>query len=304
MTNSSTHIELPLVELPLAMRPVDTRPLEEKFTALKAILQELRSVVIGFSGGVDSSLLLKVAKEQLGNDNVLAVIGISETYPERELAEAMRLAESIGVTYQTTRTEETDVLKFQENPPDRCYYCKTELYTKLEAIKDQIGFSAIIDGTNADDTQEFRPGLRALSEQEVRSPLAEAGLTKLEIRELSRRFGLSTADKPSYACLSSRFPYGTSIDREKLKTVDAAENLLYDLGFRVVRVRYHDERTARIELSAQELIKAMEPEIRDRIVSGLRALGFTYITLDLQGFRSGSMNEVLTDSEKKSYLKN
>jgi uncharacterized protein len=294
-----THIEIPIFSAAPQMKP-----LAEKLDALKLILRQLGSVVIGFSGGVDSSLLLRVSRETLGKDNTLAVIGISETYPERELAEAMRLADEIDVNYRTTRTEETDVLKFKENPPDRCYYCKSELYTKLEAIRSQLDFGAIIDGTNADDTSEFRPGLRALSEQAVRSPLAEAGLTKAEIRELSRSYGLSTAEKPSFACLSSRFPYGTAIDREKLKTIDAAENLLYDLGFRIVRVRYHDERTARIELSPAELMRAMEPVNRETIVSGLRDLGFTYVTLDLQGFRSGSMNEVLTDAEKKSYLPN
>jgi uncharacterized protein len=194
------------------------------------------------------------------------------------------------------------VLKFQENPPDRCYYCKTELYTKLEAIRRQIGFGAIVDGTNADDTSEFRPGLRALAERAVRSPLAEAGLSKSEIREISRSIGLSTADKPSFACLSSRFPYGSPIDTGKLKTIDSAENVLYDLGFTVVRVRYHDDRTARIELAAHELARALDPSVRATIVDAFHRLGFTYITLDLQGFRSGSMNEVLTQEEKKSYL--
>jgi uncharacterized protein len=292
----SATLELPI----LASRGADTRPLEEKHEHLRGIVRSLGSILVGFSGGVDSSLLLKVAREVLGKDSVVAIIGISETYPERELAEAVRLAETLDVQYRTTRTEETDVLKFQENPPDRCYYCKSELYTKLELLRQQLGFAAVVDGTNADDTSEFRPGLRALGEQDVRSPLAEAGLTKLEIRELSRGYGLSTADKPSFACLSSRFPYGTSIDREKLKTIDAAENGLYDLGFTVVRVRYHDERTARIELSKAELPQAIE--MNERIVSELRTLGFTYVTLDLQGFRSGSMNEVLSEEEKQSYL--
>jgi pyridinium-3,5-biscarboxylic acid mononucleotide sulfurtransferase len=280
-----------------------TISLEEKALQLQSRLRELSSVVIGFSGGVDSTLLLKIARFTLGKEHVRAVIGISETYPERELLEAMRLAESIDAEYETMRTEETDVLKFQENPPDRCYYCKSELYDKLEAIRQRLGFNAIVDGTNADDTKEFRPGLRALGERSVHSPLAEVRLTKVEIRELSRRYGLPTADKPSFACLSSRFPYGTSIDREKLKCIDAAENALHDLGFRIVRARFHDERTARIELGAEELSRAAEPTTREAIVTALKQLGFTYITLDLAGFRSGSMNEVLSEEVKQSYLR-
>jgi uncharacterized protein len=294
-------LELSIVESPV-WRELPARALEEKFELLKNALLDLGSVVIGFSGGVDSTFLLKIARDTLGKEKVRAVIGISETYPERELLEAMHLADAIDAEYETVRTEETDVLKFQENPPDRCYYCKNELYTKLEVIRARLGFQAVVDGTNADDTKEFRPGLRALGEQSVRSSLAEAGLTKEEIRILSRNEGLSTADKPSFACLSSRFPYGMSIDREKLKRIDAAENVLHDLGFRVVRVRFHDDRTARIELGASELERAVKAEIREQIAKELKALGFTYITLDLAGFRSGSMNEVLSEDQKKSYL--
>ncbi|MDP4199067.1 MAG: ATP-dependent sacrificial sulfur transferase LarE [Bacteroidota bacterium] len=269
---------------------------------LEEILLSLGSVVIGFSGGVDSTFLLKVARDVLGRERVRAVIGISETYPERELVEAVRLAEEIDAEYETVRTEETDVLKFAENPPDRCYYCKTELYEKLEGIRARIGFGAVIDGTNADDTHEFRPGLRALHEQSVCSPLAEAGLTKFAIRERSRELGLTTADKPSFACLSSRFPYGMAIDRDKLKRIDKAENILRDMGFLAVRVRFHDARTARIELGTKELMRAIEPAHREQIVTALKALDFTYVTLDLQGFRSGSMNEVLTEETKQGYL--
>ena len=274
----------------------------EKREKLFAHLQSLGSVVLGFSGGVDSTLLLKIAHDTLGKARVRAVIGISETYPERELLEAMQLAETIGAEYETIRTEETDVLKFQENPPDRCYYCKSELYDKLDTIRERLSFASVIDGTNADDTKEFRPGLRALSERTVRSPLAESGLTKAEVRALSRMEGLSTADKPSFACLSSRFPYGMGIDKEKLKRIDAAENLLHDLGFRIVRVRFHDDRTARIELGGMELVRAVQPEIRESITQEFKRLGFTYITLDLAGFRSGSMNEVLSEEQKLSYL--
>lgn len=291
-----------MIELPITDAPVDHALLLVKEERLLDSLRSLQSVVIGFSGGVDSTLLLACAKEVLGQDSVLAVIGISETYPERELAEAMRLADLIGVTYRTVRTEETDVLKFQENPPDRCYYCKTELFSKLEPIRESVGFGHVIDGTNLDDLGEFRPGTRARTEQEVVSPLADAGLTKAEIRELSRKRGLPTSEKPSYACLSSRFPYHTSIDRDKLKRIDAAENLMYDLGFNVVRVRYHDDKTARVEIGVKEFGKLLDGAVRLAVLEGLKELGFVYITLDLQGFRSGSMNEVLTEDEKQSYL--
>ncbi|HET6512453.1 MAG TPA: ATP-dependent sacrificial sulfur transferase LarE, partial [Candidatus Kapabacteria bacterium] len=279
-----------LIELPIAEPAFDPSLLEVKERSLLGALRSLGSVVIGFSGGVDSTLLLACAKEALGSDKVMAVIGISETYPERELQEAMRLADLIGIPYRTVRTEETDVLKFQENPPDRCYYCKTELFSKLEPIRDSLGFSHVIDGTNLDDLGEFRPGTRARTEQEVLSPLANANLTKSEIRELSRRRGLPTSEKPSYACLSSRFPYHTSIDKAKLKRIDAAENLLYDLGFKVVRVRYHDDKTARVEIGVKEFAKLLAEDVRLAVVEGLKSLGFVYITLDLQGFRSGSMN--------------
>jgi len=294
---SISPISLPVLTTPAI---VDSGTLEHKYEKLKKLIASLGSVVIGFSGGVDSTLLLKVSRDVLPKEKVRAVIGISETYPERELLEAMALAEELDVEFETTRTEETDKLKFQENPPDRCYYCKSELYDKLGIIRERLAFNAILDGTNADDTKEFRPGLRALSENSVHSPLATAGLSKAEVRALSEHLGLRTSDKPSFACLSSRFPYGMQIDREKLKKIDAAENYIHDLGFRVVRVRFHDERTARLEIGAAELSKVLLH--RDSIVEKLKELGFIYVTLDLAGFRSGSMNEVLTQDQKASYL--
>ena len=220
--------------------------LEEKYRTLRGILAGMRSVAIGYSGGVDSTLLLKVAFDELG-PGVLAMIGQSATYPTREFEEAVALAERMGVRYVVVRTEETDDLKFSENPPDRCYYCKTELFGKLKELAGQEGIAWIADGTITDDAGDFRPGMRAKSENCVRSPLLEAGMSKEEVRALSQHLGLPTWDKPSFACLSSRFPYGTGINPENLSRVDRAESFLRDAGFRRFRVRFHDANTARIE---------------------------------------------------------
>jgi uncharacterized protein len=275
--------------------------LQDKYERLKKIIEEMGSIVIGFSGGVDSTLLLKVAHDIL-KDKVIAVIGKSETYPEEEFNEAIKLAEFIGARYKIVTTEETDNLKFAENPPDRCYYCKTELFSKLKEIAEAEGIRWIADGTNADDVKDFRPGLRAVKENNIRSPLLEAGLTKNEIRELSRLLGLPTWDKPSFACLSSRFPYGMPIDREKLKKIDKAESFLRKLGLKVFRVRLVDENTVRIETGKEEFKKFFEDDFRVKVVNELKNLGFIYITLDLEGYRTGSMNEVLKIEVKQSIL--
>lgn len=251
------------------------------------------SVAVGYSGGVDSTLLLKVAVDVLGQ-RALAMIGRSETYPSREFDEAMVLAQDLGARTVVVQTEETDVIKFQENPPDRCYFCKTELFGKLDALAAQEGIAWIADGTITDDTGDFRPGMRAKDENDVRSPLLEAGLSKNDVRAISKHLGLPTWDKPSFACLSSRFPYGMGITRENLTRIDKAETFLRDLGFRSLRVRFHDENTARIELDAGEMTRLLDADLRSRIVEEMKSLGFTYVTLDLQGFRSGSMNEVLS----------
>ena len=279
-----------------------TFEIETKYLHLQSILREMKSVVIGYSGGVDSTLLIKVATDILGN-NALAVIGKSATYPTHEFEEATKIAEAFGARYEVVATEETDNLKFQENPPDRCYFCKTELFSKLQGIAAERGIRWIADGTITDDAGDFRPGMKAKTEQNVRSPLLEANFSKAEVRELSKELGLPTWDKGSFACLSSRFPYGFGITRENLSKVDAAESLLRELGFRQFRVRHHDEKTARIELPDEEISRAFESSMRKKIVDGLKSLGFVYVALDLQGFRSGSMNEVLTESEKISYLK-
>jgi uncharacterized protein len=277
-----------------------TDAVADKYRRLRAILEEMGEVAIAYSGGVDSTLLLKVASEVLGSRS-LAVIGRSETYPTREFEEAVRLAGTIGAPYVVVTTEETDNLKFQENPPDRCYFCKTELFGKLAQIAREQGIRHIADGTIADDVGDFRPGMRAKSEKQVRSPLLEASFSKNDVRELSRHLGLPTWDKPAFACLSSRFPYGTGITRENLTRVDRAETLLRDEGFRFFRVRFHDEKTARIEVGVQEISRLLEDVLRERIVTRLKELGFIYVTLDLQGYRTGSMNEALPEDVKRRF---
>lgn len=252
----------------------------------------MESVAIGYSGGVDSTLLLKVAVDVLG-ENAVAMIGRSETYPTREFEEAVKIAESIGARYVVVNTEETDIIKFKENPVNRCYFCKTELFGKLEEIARREGLKWIADGTITDDVGDFRPGMKAKAENNVRSPLLEAGFSKAEVRELSQHLGLPTWDKPAFACLSSRFPYGMSITKENLAKVDNAETFLRDEGFRFFRVRFHDERTARIEVGKEEIHRLLDDDLRERLVAHLKQLGFTYVTLDLQGYRTGAMNEVV-----------
>jgi len=273
---------------------------EKKYATLQTTLTDMGTVALGYSGGVDSTLLLKVAADVLGS-NALAMIGRSETYPTREFEEAVALAEKMKARYVVVTTEETDDLKFSENPPDRCYFCKTELFGKLQEIAAQEGIRWIADGTITDDVGDFRPGMRAKQEKNVRSPLLDAGFSKADVRELSKHLDLPTWDKPSFACLSSRFPYGTGITKENLTRVDSAETFLRDEGFRFFRVRFHDEKTARIEVGAAEIQRLLDNSLREKLVNHLKALGFTYVTLDLQGYRTGSMNEVLSEEEKRGY---
>lgn len=261
----------------------------DKTNNLKALLADMGGCVIGFSGGVDSTLLFAVAAEVLGQ-RVLAVTATSETYPVRELNEARELATRIGGRHRVIVSEELDIPEFRHNPRNRCYYCKHELFGKLRAIADQEGLPHVLDGTNLDDRGDHRPGRQAAGEIGVRSPLEEAGFTKQDIRDLSREMGLPTWDKPAFACLSSRFPYGTAITAERVRIVGQAEESLRELGFRTLRVRYHGD-VARLELGPDEFAQAVGA-VRDEVVERVKRAGFAYVALDLQGYRSGSMNEV------------
>ena len=263
--------------------------LQNKLELLKEILGEMDGALIAFSGGVDSTFLLKVAHEVLG-PKAVAVTASSETYPSREFEEAKQLAKMIGAEHLIVETRELESEAFRKNPHDRCYHCKKELFSTLVALASERGLECVLVGSNLDDVQDYRPGMRAARELGVRSPLMEAKLSKEEIRELSREMGLPTWDKPSFACLASRFPYGTRITEEDLSKVDAAEEQLRRMGFRQLRVRHHGD-IARIEVEKGQLASALVRA--DEIANHLENLGYTYVTLDLRGYRTGSMNEKL-----------
>lgn len=265
-----------------------------KVSNLINVLDKLDSVVVAYSGGLDSTFLLKMAVDTLGRDNVLAVTARSRTYPASEYREAAALAKKIGARLVAIRTNELKDKRFKSNPVNRCYYCKSELFRRLSLMARRRKKNSVLDGTNRDDLMDIRHGRKAALEYGVRSPLLEAGFTKADIRKHSKKLGLSTHDKPAFACLASRVPFGRKISASDLMMIDKAEEFLKGLGFKQVRVRYHGD-TARIELNNKDLSAAVR--LRDKITACLKRLGFTYITIDLAGYRTGSMHEAMIDKK-------
>ena len=267
--------------------------MERKWEHLKTLLHDMHLAVLAYSGGVDSSLLLRAAAEVMG-PHVIAVTAVSETYPSGELLAAQEFARTLGITHKVLHTKELASEAFLSNTPDRCYHCKKELFAKLRGMAETEGIAFVIEGSNTDDLKDHRPGRKAAKEFDVRSPLVEAGISKAEVRELARMLNLPVWDKPSLACLSSRIPYGTRITAGMLRTIQSAEDQLRVLGFRQVRVRHHGE-TARIEIERADFRRLLDDGATEAITEAFRKLGFTYVCLDLAGYRTGSMNEGLME---------
>ncbi len=271
---------------------VDVPAVRAKYERLQETLRQMGTVCVAYSGGVDSAFVLAAAVRTLGPDRVTAVTGISPSLPARERAEAAELAQRLGCTHVEIDTTELANEDYASNPSNRCYFCKSDLYTHLERYAREHAIGVMVNGANADDTGDWRPGMKAADEFRVRAPLLEAGLHKDEVRFLSAEMGLPTADKPAMACLASRFPYGTRVTPEALAMVEAAEDYLWELGLRDFRVRHHDT-LARVELPVDRIAEFAQPDRRAELLAKFKQIGYTYITLDLQGFRSGSGNEVL-----------
>jgi pyridinium-3,5-biscarboxylic acid mononucleotide sulfurtransferase len=264
---------------------------QDKLNQLKNDIKKLSSLIVAFSGGVDSTFLLKIAHDVL-QDRVIAVTASSSTYPERELKEAENFVRDNGIRHVVIHSEELDIEGFSSNPSNRCYLCKRDLFSKIKDVAGKYGMQYVAEGSNMDDLGDYRPGMQAIKELGIISPLKDAGLSKEDIRILSRQMSLPTWDKPAFACLASRFPYGQQITREKLAMVDKAEQYLLDLGFKQVRVRHHGE-LARIEVAGNEREKLFNLDLMEKIDRKFREIGFAYTSLDLKGYRTGSMNEVL-----------
>ena len=268
-----------------------------KLDALTNDIRQMESIAVAYSGGVDSTFLLKVAQDVL-HGNVVAVTARSSTFPKREFREAIDFAQKIGAKQVVIDSEELDIEGFSDNPVNRCYICKRALFSKITDVARQHHIRTVADGSNVDDLGDYRPGMEAAKELGVVSPLQDAGLSKEDIRILSREMGLPTWDKPAFACLASRIPYGQKITKETLVQVDQGEQFLLDLGFRQVRVRHHGD-VARLEVSAHERSKFFDTALMDKVYEKFRQLGFSYVALDLKGYRTGSMNEVITTGKKE-----